>query len=214
MKRSILLFLLLPLIGYSQQYEKIDNESGHFSLGVRNTVSAFSDAGATGFGYGGQFRIRVLQRINTDWFADYITTDIGGLARRTDGHIGWSVLCYPLNSELKKGKVTPYILAGHCFDHTKVSVNNFSRSEEKWSSAVQAGLGAHYNITDRMDVSLTAQYMMHLGEDVHVDIHDHDGEPEVHIEKVKASGVEGHLLINLSLNVRLFDMWDQRKKKA
>lgn len=214
MKKFILLFLLLPFVGYSQQYEKIDNESGHFSLGMRNTISAFTDAGATGFGYGGQFRIRVLQRVNTDWYADYITTDIAGLARRSDAHIGWSVLAYPLNAELKKGKITPYILAGHCFDHTKVSVNNFSRSEEKWSSAVQAGLGAHYNVTDRMDISLTAQYMMHIGEKVRVEIQNNGDEQIVVIDKIKTSGVEGHLLINLSLNVRLFDMWDQRKKKA
>jgi opacity protein-like surface antigen len=94
-------------------------------------------------------------------------------------------------------------------------MNNFSYYEDKWSSAVQAGIGAHYNVTDRMDISLTTQYMMHLGEDVHAEIrNDPDGEREVHIEKVNVSGVEGHLLINLSLNVRLFDMWDQRKRKA
>src|ERR1041385_773516 len=87
MKKFFLLFFLLPMYGIAQEYEHIDNESGYFSIGVRNTVSAFSDDGETGFGYGGMFRIRVLQRINIDWFADYITTDIGGVARREDGHI-------------------------------------------------------------------------------------------------------------------------------
>lgn len=212
MQRSILLFMLIPFMGTAQ--EQVDKESGYFQLGVRNTLSAFSDDGANGFGYGGQFRIRVLSRVNTDWFADYITTDISGLARREDLHIGWSVLTYPFNYHTTKGKVTPYILAGHCFDYTKVSLNKSNVSKDKFSSAVQAGLGAHYNITDRMDVSLTAQYMMHLGYDVHADVHlGSDGHEEVEIHKERVRGIEGHLLVNLSLNVRLFDMWDQHKKR-
>jgi len=212
MQRSILLFLLIPIIGTAQEH--LDKESGYFQLGVRNTVSAFSDDGANGFGYGGQFRIRVLSRLNTDWFADYITTDIAGLARREDLHIGWSVLTYPLNYETTKGKLTPYILAGHCFDYTKVSLNNSSVYKDKFSSAVQAGLGAHYNITDRVDLSLTAQYMMHLGYDVHAHVElDYEGHKYVELHKEPIRGIEGHMLINLSMNVMLFDMWDQHHKR-
>ena len=212
MKKLILLSAFLPLAGIAQERQPLDKESGYFQLGIRNTVSAFSDDGSSGFGYGGQFRIRVLKRVNTDWFADYITTDISGIARRVDEHIGWSVLAYPFNCETTKGKVTPYLLAGHCFDYTKVSENNSRFYLDKWSSAVQAGLGAHYNITDRMDVSLTAQYMMHLGYDVHAHVHEEiEGKKELVIEKEKIRGIEGHLLINLSMNVRLFDMWSQPK---
>jgi opacity protein-like surface antigen len=212
MQKSILLFMLIPFMGIAQEREHLDKESGYFQLGVRNTLSAFSDDGANGFGYGGQFRIRVLSRVNTDWFADYITTDISGLARREDLHIGWSVLTYPFNYTTTKGKLTPYILAGHCFDYTKVSLNNSGIYKDKFSSAVQAGLGTHYNITDRVDVSLTAQYMMHLGYDVHAHVHlNPDGHQEVEIEKDPVRGIEGHLLVNLSMNVRLFDMWDQHK---
>lgn len=217
MKKLMLLTMLIPQLGIAQERERLDKESGYFQLGVRNTVSAFSDDGASGFGYGGQFRIRVLSRVNTDWFADYITTDISEIARREDLHIGWSVLTYPLNYEATKGKITPYILAGHCFDYTKVSRNNSDFFKEKWSSAVQAGLGAHYNVTDRMDISLTAQYMMHLGYDIHTEVFEFEGRKEVLIEKERNRGIEGHLLVNLSLNVRLFDMWDQhkvRKKSA
>lgn len=213
MKKLRILLLFMPIVSIAQEKAPLDKESGYFQLGVRNTVSAFSDDGASGFGYGAQFRIRVLQRVNTDWFADYITTDISGVARRVDEHIGWSVLAYPFNSQTTKGKVTPYILAGHCFDYTKVSKNNSSYYKDKWSSAVQAGLGAHYNITDRMDVSLTAQYMMHLGYDVHAAVFEVEGVKDVLIEKSRNRGVEGHLLVNLSLNYRLFDMWDQHKTK-
>ena len=211
MKKLILITLLFPMISKAQ--EPLDKESGYFQLGVRNVMSAFSDDGANGFGYGGQFRIRVLNRLNTDWYADYITTDIGGLARREDLHIGWSVLAYPFNYHTTKGKITPYILAGHCFDYSKVSRNDDGYSLDKLSSAVQAGLGMHYNITDRTDISLTAQYMMHMGKDIHAEVENVDGIKEVHIEKNQVRGVEGHMLINVSLNVRLFDMWDQHHKR-
>jgi len=57
--------LLMPIIGIAQEKPKRDIESGYFQFGVRNTVSAFSDAGANGFGYGGQFRIRISKQLNT-----------------------------------------------------------------------------------------------------------------------------------------------------
>ncbi|MDQ3046584.1 MAG: outer membrane beta-barrel protein [Bacteroidota bacterium] len=212
MNKLIIISMFIPIVSMAQ--EKLDSESGYFQLGVRNTISAFSDDGATGFGFGGQFRIRVLSRVNTDWFADYITTDISGLARREDLHIGWSVLTYPFNHHTTKGKITPYLLAGHCFDYSKVIRNSDQFSVQKLNSAVQAGLGAHYNITDRTDISLTAQYMMHMGKDLHVHIHDEGGMKKVELSKYQIRGIEGHLLINLSLNVRLFDMWDQHKRAA
>lgn len=211
MRNLVLIALCLPLLGKSQEH--LDTESGYFQLGVRNVMSTFSDDGASGFGMGGQFRIRVLERVNTDWYADYITTDIAGLAKREDLHIGWSVLAYPFNSSTTKGKVTPYILAGHCFDYSKVTVNKDGYYLDKLSSAVQAGLGMHYNITDRSDISLTAQYMMHLGKDIHAHVADHDGERHVHLEKNPVRGIEGHMLINVSFNYRLFDMWDQHHKR-
>ncbi|MGZ4055392.1 MAG: hypothetical protein ACXVPU_09005 [Bacteroidia bacterium] len=211
MKKLILFCSFIPVVSMAQQH--VDTESGYFSLGIRSVVSSFSDAGYSGFGYGGQFRIRVLQKVNTDWFGDYITTDIGGIAKREDVHIGWSILAYPFNSDMSAGKFTPYILAGHCFDYTRVAKNDSPVYKEKWSSAVQAGLGMHYNVTDRMDISLTAQYMMHLGKAVHAEIIDIDGRKDVIITQSKISGVEGHMLINLSMNVRLFDMWDQHHKR-
>lgn len=211
MKKLILLALLIPMMGKAQEH--LDTESGYFQFGVRNVVSAFSDDGANGFGFGGQFRIRVLSRLNTDWYGDYITTDIAGIARREDLHIGWSVLAYPFNCITTKGKITPYILAGHCFDYSKVSKNSDGFFKEKLSSAVQAGLGMHYNITDRTDISLTAQYMMHLGKDIHAEVFEIDGRKDVLIEKSQVRGIEGHMLINISLNVRLFDMWDQHHKR-
>ncbi|MCC6837168.1 MAG: hypothetical protein IT234_01405, partial [Bacteroidia bacterium] len=54
---------------------------------------------------------------------------------------------------------------------------------------------------------------MHLGYDVKAEVFELDGKKDVLIEKQRNRGVEGHLLVNLSMNVRLFDMWDQHRKR-
>lgn len=203
----------------AQDAPDLSKESGKLQLGMRSTMSAFSDDGYNGMGVGGQFRLKLGSRLNTDWFADYITTDIGGIAKRTDYHIGWSVLYYPLNNQIKKGKLTPYILAGHCFDYTQVKKNGdiytlTSMPEKRWSSAVQSGLGVHYNLADNFDVSLTAQYMLHLGNDIRATVFDNEitGQKDIIIEQ-KDLGLEGHLLINLGLNVYIADLWGRKSKQ-
>ena len=188
--------------------------AGDFSLGMRNTLSAFTDAGSIGMSAGGQFRIRLAKRINTEWFADYITTNIQNLGYRRDGHIGWSVLFYLDKNPLTTGKITPYILAGHCFDYTKVySLWPGIGSAKRWSSAVQAGFGIHYNLTSRFDVSLLAQYMLHLG--THIETHmptdSASGQKYLDIKKESGSSLEGHLLITLSVNYCIGHLW--RKKE-
>ena len=197
---------------------------GRFMLGIRSTSSLFTQAGDPGLGVGGQFRIRLSRRINTEWFADYINTDISGLGHRTDGHIGWSVMFYLRepevfaappggNIDVKKPsyyrRLTPYLLAGHCFDYTWIRTTNaFAYNEVKrWSSAVQAGAGVHLNVGRFTDLSLSAQYMMHLGDDVHAHVEDVNGVKSLHIEEHQGFSAEGHLLLTLSCNFRIADLW-------
>lgn len=217
MRTIISLLLLLPALGYAQeaqQSQQASSDAGKFQLGIRSTVSAFSnDQGSAGTGVGGQFRVRLGNRMNTEWFADYITTDIRGKARRYDAHIGWSVMFYPFHGNTTRGQLTPYALAGHCFDYTQLSVNSpFGLTKTRWSSAVQAGLGTHYNITDRFDVSLSSQYMMHLGKDLHADIvTTAQGTEDVVISEENVS-LEGHVLFTLSLNFYIADLWSRQSK--
>lgn len=203
---GLLLFCLCSCGLWAQQ-QKATKESGQFSLGVRNTNSLFTDAGSPGTGFGGQFRIRMGKRVNTDWFADYITTDLQGLGFRRDGHIGWSVLFYMTKNPLQAKKLSPFILAGHCFDYTKVYALESKESKDRWSSAVQMGLGTHYNVSERFDITLMAQYMNHLGSDLHSHIEEENGIKHLEIEKHTGIGLEGHMLVTLSLNYRLGNIW-------
>jgi hypothetical protein len=217
MKNLVFYFLLIIGVKAFAQDSLSKKEGGKLMLGVRNTMSAFSDDGANGLGVGGQFRLKLGSRINTDWFADYITTDIQGLAKRTDYHIGWSVLYYPFNNNIRKGKLTPYVLAGHCFDWTQVEKNNFRTSNtalneaHRFSSAVQAGLGTHYNLADNFDVTLQAQYMLHLGNDINTTVFTDEVTQRKDVLITKGDlGLEGHLLITLSLNVYVADLWSRK----
>lgn len=195
---------------YAQELPIKTNQGGLFSIGLRSTTSIFEhkDFGINGFGYGGQLRLQFANRLNTEWFADYMRGNIDNLASRTDYHVGWSVMYY--FTDKVAPPVKPYIIAGHCFDKTEL-VDNSDRSNRisKNSSAIQAGGGVHFNITDRMDITFVAQYMFHLGPDVHAHIENE----QVMLHREKGTGIEGHLLLNLGINYKIADLWHGKKKK-
>ena len=200
--------VLLPVICCAQTEQPTlklkKGIDGIFSLGVRSTVSAFDHSGSVGTGAGGQFRIQVHKRVNTEWFADYITNDVFGRGRRNDYHIGWSVMFYPLKGNDDFSKVfKPYILVGHCFDYSGITVNATNEFRERWSAAVQAGIGTHVNISPRFDISASLQYMMHLGKELHTELED----GKLIIEEHPGAGLEGHLLFTVSVNYKIADLW-------
>ncbi len=178
------------------------NRSGYVSVGQRSTLSLFSDGESPyALGLGGQFRVQLAKRLNTEWFFDYLPAS-GQLVRRNDFHIGWSVMYSIVEPDQKI--LEPFVIAGHCFDYTyRQEIANPTNFANRWSSAVQAGIGTHFHLTDRLMVSISSQYMMHLGTHVHEDIHGSD----VHFHVEKGGSLEGHLLNTLSFNYTLADLW-------
>jgi hypothetical protein len=215
MKGILLIFTLTLGFCFFGQADRKYNPAGMLSLGGRTTVSLFNDHKneMTGTGVGGQFRLRFSDAVNTDWFFDYITSDILNYAHRTDYHIGWSVLFYPINQldyfrqdgEFKP-KFRPYILAGHCFDYSRIeSKADATVYGERWSSAVQAGLGTHLELSPRFDISLTGQYMIHLGNHIETDYNFTTG--ELSFNEHKGASLAGHVLLTLSLNYKIAKLW-------
>lgn len=218
MKRLLLSCFTLTcfaFFGFSQEDSPSQSlvQKGQFSLGMRQTTSLFGHDNIPGLGVGGQMRWQIFDFMNTEWFADWINIDLDGAGTRNNAHIGWSVLFYPVRS----GRIIPYAVAGHCFDYAKVtpfSTPYLDRSNDvvtRWSSAVQAGLGSHFFITDRFDVSVSAQYMLHLGNHLDYEIQNTGNGPylETHDHTTGSgnTGVEGHVLITASLNYRIADLW-------
>lgn len=197
--------ILLSAAVYAQPLELKNDQGGIVSLGVRTTISTFNGHSneSTGLGVGGQFRIQFADRVNSDWFFDYLQSSIGDYANRTDYHIGWSVLYYLTNKPTPL--VKPYLLAGHCFDYTRIVSNlNQNDFDERWSSAVQGGAGVHFRLSERLDLSLVGQYMIHLGNEVHADLHD-DG--SLHFHREKGASLEGHMLFNVGIHYKIADLW-------
>lgn len=214
MKKALfLLFLIIPYSLFAQELSSSKDGGGFLQLGMRSTISAFGADGNTGVGAGGQFRLKLANKLNTEWFTDYITTDIEGLGKREDAHIGWSVMFYPLK-DYNEAKFTPYILAGHCFDYTKVSINSnpeiniLNKDVSRWSSAVQMGAGAHFHVSPKADISISAQYMTHLGNDIHTGVTEINGSRYLYIKDDHQNlTLEGHLLLTISLNIAIADLW-------
>jgi hypothetical protein len=236
MEKLLIVLSLFLLIGsgslaQSKRELRIQNrakEVGEFQFGMRSTISLFDHSTYPGLGYGGMFRIRPTKRTNTEWYADYIKTDIAGLGFRETVHIGWSVMIFPLKTESIKGKVLPYFIGGNCFDYARVTSNKFllvannhlhQNSVEHYTTAVQAGLGANFQITDKFNLSLSVQYMQHIGKSLHTHVVNKYNEEVTDKSKYNDDGnylnveaehsqtvLAGHLLTTLSLNLTLFDM--------
>ena len=179
------------------------NNAGWFSLGGRSTISTFSDEGF-GIGTGGQFRVQLSNKVNTDWFADYIIINDDNV-RSEYIHIGWSVLFYPFEKfQYPNRKMQPFILAGHCFDYNqKTILTNSSVTKDRWGSAVQVGIGTHFNLSNRFDITLMSQYMIHLTKELEVV----ESGGVYSIEKRTSNILQGHLLTTVCLNYKLFKLW-------
>lgn len=189
-------------------YEK---QGGQFSLGMRSTISLFNhgDPREVGTGVGGQFRLQLVDRVNTEWYADVLPANIRNKASRMDYHIGWSVMFYLIDTKAFTRKFTPYVVTGHCFDWTTIKINGENGDKRtKFSSAVQAGIGCSYNITPRFDITLVTQYMIHIGKELHAEENE-QGEMEIELEK--NAGWEGHMLINIGVNYKIFKLWNRNK---
>jgi hypothetical protein len=212
---TLFAFVQLGILG------QFESTKGLFSLGVRNTYGFFgSSTEGVSAGVGGQFRIQLTDQINTEWYADYISYS-NNVSSRLDYQVGWSVMYYVLPESGPANLFQPFIEAGHYFDYTQVSVfgayteSGKIESLERWSSAVQLGLGTHVNFTERFDLSLKTQYMIHLGSDLHtseiIDGHaGHEHKNVFGVEKLKGTSLEGHLLLTLSANYKIGNLWGRK----
>jgi len=209
LKNSIALAAwLLVSVCLSAQDFSSKKPAGTFSLGTRNTVSMFNEDAAIGKGIGGQFRVRLGNKLNSEWYFDYITSKKGSLTYRNDYHIGWSLLFYIGDNYYDDRLLQPYFILGHCFDKSVVTAQaDKNNTAGRLSMATQGGLGTHININPRFDCSLSGQYMMHFGKDIEV----MEGEDGLVIQKANFSNADGHLLFTISFNYKLLHLWNSRK---
>lgn len=180
-------------------------------MGARSTLSTFHGAGdaALGLGSGAHFRLNFNRHVNTEWHFDYITAPIGKAGKRNVYHIGWSILYYPLwETKTKFTAAKPYFMFGHCFDYQEaIQSSDGQRVGKRWTAAPTAGVGNHFIVSDRIDFSLAAQYMLHVGSGF--EAHDEDGAVVIH--QHEGFAWDGHVLVTLSVNYKLKKLWKERE---
>jgi hypothetical protein len=213
----IILFIsLLPAFTIAQvKKDTLSDPTGYLSMGARNCFSRFSTNGKAfiGKGAGGQFALRIAKDFNSHWFADWITSNINNLAQRSDFHSGFSMMPQVFSPRLGSRSLALFPLAGICIDYTKFQITtgkNYTSGPtflERYSFAVQAGCGATLPVSDRLDLSLEAHYMLHIGTDVDIEM---SGE-NVRLIKLKGTNLEGHLVLALSMDFKLFKLWESKK---
>jgi hypothetical protein len=197
---GIISTMLLVVLSAKSKAQPITRNTKAFSLGMRSTVSLFNDDG-TGIGTGGQFRIQANQHLNTDWFADYILINQLQKVRSEYIHIGWSVLYYPFKAPTEVFSWQPFFLAGHCFDYNqKTLLANTSINKHRWGAAPQLGVGAHFWLSERADITFMTQYMIHLTKEIEL-VEDQKG---ARFELATGRAFEGHWLNTISINYKLF----------
>lgn len=208
---GICLLLLTSDIGFAQEEKReLVNSVGGLSMGTRNTFSLFSTESRTfvGMSVGGQLRLRIHKLVNSDWFGDYVTTNVDDLATRTDFHGGVSIMPYTFGTP-SLYKPTFYPLAGFCIDYTRLNVTSGitelddPRMLERYSFAIQLGVGMQIPLSQRFDFTTTIHYMLHTGSDVHM----HLNGDNVSLAMHRGFQLEGHFLTSLSLNYKLFNIW-------
>jgi len=211
MKKIFFLSFCLITLNVSFSQSKY-SQKGNVELGLRTTTSVFGHDPIPGLGTGGQARVQLLDYLNTEWYTDWITIDLAGAGTRQNAHIGWSVLFYPK----KLNRFVPYVIAGHCFDYAKVTplstpyIDRSADEIKRWSSAVQMGLGSHFYLTERFNLTVSGQYMLHLGKQLEYEIIDQPNGPKylnTHHDDHAKERFEGHLLLTFSLNYRIGDFW-------
>ena len=72
------------------------------------------------------------------------------------------------------------------------------------------GIGAHYFLSERFNVTFSAQYMLHLGQHLDYELTELDDKNfylETDHSGAVEEAIETHLLLTLSLNYRIADLW-------
>ena len=216
--KNIAFVMIFSLLQFSLQAEEIKDSipdaTGFLSMGARSCNSVFTTNGKrfVGTGAGGQFALQIAKDFNSHWFADWITSNIDNLAQRNDFHSGFSMMPQVFSIPVGAGRIALYPLAGFCIDYTKFTITSGKKVApgpnyvERYSFAAQAGCGATIPVSDRLDFSLEAHYMLHVGTDVDIALNDN----EVRLIKQAGNNLEGHFVLAISMDFKLFKLWTKK----
>jgi len=142
---------------------------GRITFGLRGGACTVFDPNSIGFGYGAQVRIRPAKHWDIELYGDYFTTNISNLVninygKHYDTRIGGNILYYWINHPYRNHKYTPFVLLGISNEYNEILSKQINTYKfQGWAPWVDAGIGEHYNITPRIDLTLEGIYVIPLG---------------------------------------------------
>ena len=213
---AVLIFSF-PLSMVQAQEKSPLNPVGYLSMGARNCFSSFfaNKKAFIGTGAGGEFGLRIAKDFNSHWFADWIVSNVGNVAQRIDFHSGFSMMPEVVSAPVGNKHLNMFPLAGICIDYTKFQITAGKNATsgpnwlERYSFAVQAGCGVTLPVSNRLDVSLEAHYMLHIGTCLGINLNGN----EVQLLKMQPGQpwcLEGHYVLALSMDFKLFKLWKEK----
>jgi len=210
-----LIFSLLPFLLKAQaKKDSLPDPTDYLSIGARNCFSSFFSGkrAFVGTGAGGQFGYRIAKNFNSHYFADWIVSNVANLAQRFDFHSGFSMMPEIISARAGKNHISLFPLAGICIDYTKLSVTTGKteaqspRFVERYSFACQIGFGATIPVSSRLDISLEAHYMLHIGTCVGINLLDNNVVQLIQMQPGGNVCLEGHYVLALSMDFKLFKL--------
>jgi len=191
----------------------MSEKSGYFSVTSRTSISMWglNQWKLSGLGKGTAFRIQISDRLNTEWYGDFIKTQYKGKVYRWDRHLTNSIMFYFKKPDTLKHKFHPFISASvFCLDFTHIeSIGPGGQSMQRFSLSQQFGIGSHFFLTERADLSVYMQYYNHLGNDIHIEeLADGTIQLEEHRGRIS---LEGHMFFVFSAGYRIGDLWGKNK---
>ena len=219
--KSIIIVLILSLLLTSLQAQEkentVFNPTGYLSMGARNCFSSFfsNKKAFVGTGAGGEFGLRIAKDFNSHWFADWIVSNVGNLAQRYDFHSGFSMMPEVLSASIGPKRLAMFPLAGICIDYTKFQITTGKNVTsgpnwlERYSFAVQAGCGVTLPVSNRLDVSLEAHYMLHIGTCLGINLNGTEVQLLI-MQPNQSLCLEGHYVLALSMDFKLFKLWKEK----
>ena len=201
-----ILCALIFFIPQNSQAQDRKLEAGRFGVGMRNAVNLWGENGMLGIGAGGQFKLAFSPRVNTEFFLDLIDSKGEFNSYRKDYHIGWAVQFALPKDGFGSHTLVPYLMAGQCFDLTRVGIRGGTETPLIFSAAVQGGIGLSSFVHPAIELNLQTQYMMHMTQHVHLNF-DENGVATT--EVAKGASAAGHLLGTFSFTVYFLRLWNR-----
>jgi len=207
---SFFSIVFLTFTSLGQRLEIYGKRGGLSSIGLMRVSfnSVINEKGFPPTGTGAHGRIQLSDRFVYEGFFDFISYS-NDLSRINDVRFGPNLLIYIRKNTFPIFQ--PYITVGTTIGRNfYFDLSNRKNKETSWFYGAQIGLGTHFNLTPRVDISLTCQYFISYSRKIETT----STNQKTEYMKSKGYSEKNQITTVLSINYRIFDLWGSKKEKT